>query len=112
MFPEARVTFVSLTLDWLWSLGNYQFKIKSYVGTPGVMASELLRGEYDFCSEYSVGYSTLRVNLYEFMAAKGPFIARGEKFLPMEGAVHYHRPCSIMTSRLQPVDIKHTRNSL
>ncbi|KAF3832780.1 hypothetical protein F7725_026445 [Dissostichus mawsoni] len=76
---EARVTFVSLTLDWLWSLGHYQFKIKSYVGTSGVMASELLRGEYDFCSEYSVDYSTLRVNLDEFMAAKGPFITRGEK---------------------------------
>ncbi|KAK1891137.1 Rhodopsin kinase GRK1 [Dissostichus eleginoides] len=58
---NEKVTFVSLTLDWLWSLGHYQFKFKSYVGTSGVMASELLRGEYDFCSEYSVDYSTLRV---------------------------------------------------
>lgn len=40
------------------------------------MAPELLRGEeYDF----SVDYFALGVTLYEMIAARGPFRARGEK---------------------------------
>lgn len=42
----------------------------------GFMAPELLRGEeYDF----SVDYFALGVTLYEMIAARGPFRARGEK---------------------------------
>lgn len=43
---------------------------------PGFMAPELLLGEeYDF----SVDYFALGVTLYEMIAARGPFRARGEK---------------------------------
>lgn len=42
----------------------------------GFMAPELLRGEeYGF----SVDYFALGVTLYEMIAARGPFRARGEK---------------------------------
>lgn len=42
----------------------------------GFMAPELLRGEeYDF----AVDYFSLGVTLYEMIAARGPFRARGEK---------------------------------
>ena len=42
----------------------------------GFMAPELLQGEeYDF----SVDYFALGVTLYEMIAARGPFRARGEK---------------------------------
>ncbi|XP_007537506.1 rhodopsin kinase GRK1 [Erinaceus europaeus] len=53
-----------------------QTKTKGYAGTPGFMAPELLRGEeYGF----SVDYFALGVTLYEMIAARGPFRARGEK---------------------------------
>ncbi|XP_004746040.1 rhodopsin kinase GRK1 [Mustela putorius furo] len=57
-------------------LKDGQTKTKGYAGTPGFMAPELLRGEeYDF----SVDYFALGVTLYEMIAARGPFRARGEK---------------------------------
>lgn len=55
----------------------------------GFMAPELLRGEeYDF----SVDYFALGVTLYEMIAARGPFRARGEKVgttwqEPLKGSV-------------------------
>lgn len=49
------------------------------------MAPELLRGEeYDF----SVDYFALGVTLYEMIAARGPFRARGEKV-----GGHAHSSC-------------------
>lgn len=49
---------------------------ESLFSCPGFMAPELLQGEeYDF----SVDYFALGVTLYEMIAARGPFRARGEK---------------------------------
>nr|XP_020454658.1 rhodopsin kinase-like [Monopterus albus] len=45
-------------------------------GTPGFMAPELLQKK-DY--NYTVDYFTLGVTLYEMIAAKGPFVKRGEK---------------------------------
>lgn len=50
----------------------------------GFMAPELLRGEeYDF----SVDYFALGVTLYEMIAARGPFRARGEKVGALKGSI-------------------------
>ncbi|XP_074528370.1 rhodopsin kinase GRK1b [Halichoeres trimaculatus] len=51
-------------------------KTTGYAGTPGFMAPELIqKKEYD----YTVDYFTLGVTVFEMIAAKGPFRARGEK---------------------------------
>ncbi|XP_004412321.1 PREDICTED: rhodopsin kinase [Odobenus rosmarus divergens] len=69
---NIRISDLGLAVE----LKDGQTKTKGYAGTPGFMAPELLRGEeYDF----SVDYFALGVTLYEMIAARGPFRARGEK---------------------------------
>ncbi|ELK26008.1 PREDICTED: rhodopsin kinase [Myotis davidii] len=69
---NIRISDLGLAVE----LKEGQTKTKGYAGTPGFMAPELLRGEeYDF----SVDYFALGVTLYEMIAARGPFRARGEK---------------------------------
>uniref|UniRef100_A0A2K5BVT3 G protein-coupled receptor kinase n=1 Tax=Aotus nancymaae TaxID=37293 RepID=A0A2K5BVT3_AOTNA len=69
---NVRISDLGLAVELL----EGQSKTKGYAGTPGFMAPELLRGEeYDF----SVDYFALGVTLYEMIAARGPFRARGEK---------------------------------
>ncbi|XP_040846930.1 rhodopsin kinase GRK1 [Ochotona curzoniae] len=69
---NIRISDLGLAVE----LEEGQTKTKGYAGTPGFMAPELLRGEeYDF----SVDYFALGVTLYEMIAARGPFRARGEK---------------------------------
>ncbi|XP_045834432.1 rhodopsin kinase GRK1 [Meles meles] len=69
---NIRISDLGLAVE----LKDGQAKTKGYAGTPGFMAPELLRGEeYDF----SVDYFALGVTLYEMIAARGPFRARGEK---------------------------------
>uniref|UniRef100_A0A8C6FG06 G protein-coupled receptor kinase n=1 Tax=Moschus moschiferus TaxID=68415 RepID=A0A8C6FG06_MOSMO len=69
---NVRISDLGLAVE----LKEGQTKTKGYAGTPGFMAPELLRGEeYDF----SVDYFALGVTLYEMIAARGPFRARGEK---------------------------------
>ncbi|KAL6090227.1 hypothetical protein STEG23_001291 [Scotinomys teguina] len=69
---NIRISDLGLAVE----LKEGQDKTKGYAGTPGFMAPELLRGEeYDF----SVDYFALGVTLYEMIAARGPFRARGEK---------------------------------
>ncbi|EHB01161.1 Rhodopsin kinase [Heterocephalus glaber] len=69
---NVRISDLGLAVE----LREGQSKTKGYAGTPGFMAPELLRGEeYDF----SVDYFALGVTLYEMVAARGPFRARGEK---------------------------------
>ncbi|KAM5289450.1 rhodopsin kinase GRK1 [Ctenodactylus gundi] len=69
---NVRISDLGLAVE----LQDGQNKTKGYAGTPGFMAPELLRGEeYDF----SVDYFALGVTLYEMIAARGPFRARGEK---------------------------------
>ncbi|XP_037656297.1 rhodopsin kinase GRK1 [Choloepus didactylus] len=69
---NIRISDLGLAVE----LKDGQIKTKGYAGTPGFMAPELLRSEeYDF----SVDYFALGVTLYEMIAAKGPFRARGEK---------------------------------
>ncbi|CAH6787063.1 rhodopsin kinase GRK1 [Phodopus roborovskii] len=69
---NIRISDLGLAVE----LKEGQNKTKGYAGTPGFMAPELLRGEeYDF----SVDYFALGVTLYEMIAARGPFRARGEK---------------------------------
>ncbi|XP_006851588.1 PREDICTED: rhodopsin kinase [Chrysochloris asiatica] len=68
---NIRISDLGLAVE----LKDGQTKTKGYAGTPGFMAPELLRGEeYDF----SVDYFALGVTLYEMIAARGPFRARGE----------------------------------
>ncbi|XP_019597585.2 rhodopsin kinase GRK1 [Rhinolophus sinicus] len=69
---NIRISDLGLAVE----LKEGQTKTKGYAGTPGFMAPELLRGEeYNF----SVDYFALGVTLYEMVAARGPFRARGEK---------------------------------
>ncbi|KAM9212431.1 rhodopsin kinase GRK1 [Dugong dugon] len=69
---NIRISDLGLAVE----LKDGQTKTKGYAGTPGFMAPELLRSEeYDF----SVDYFALGVTLYEMIAARGPFRARGEK---------------------------------
>ncbi|XP_047714250.1 rhodopsin kinase GRK1 [Prionailurus viverrinus] len=69
---NIRISDLGLAVE----LKDGQTKTKGYAGTPGFMAPELLQGEeYDF----SVDYFALGVTLYEMIAARGPFRARGEK---------------------------------
>ncbi|XP_008067001.1 rhodopsin kinase, partial [Carlito syrichta] len=69
---NVRISDLGLAVE----LPDGQTKTKGYAGTPGFMAPELLRGEeYDF----SVDYFALGVTLFEMIAARGPFRARGEK---------------------------------
>uniref|UniRef100_A0A8C0ZPT5 G protein-coupled receptor kinase n=1 Tax=Castor canadensis TaxID=51338 RepID=A0A8C0ZPT5_CASCN len=69
---NVRISDLGLAVE----LKEGQSKTKGYAGTPGFMAPELLRSEeYDF----SVDYFALGVTLYEMIAARGPFRARGEK---------------------------------
>ncbi|XP_020820779.1 rhodopsin kinase GRK1 [Phascolarctos cinereus] len=69
---NVRISDLGLAVE----LKEGQTKTKGYAGTPGFMAPELLRSEeYDF----SVDYFALGVTLYEMIAARGPFRARGEK---------------------------------
>ncbi|XP_021785519.2 rhodopsin kinase GRK1 [Papio anubis] len=69
---NVRISDLGLAVELL----DGQSKTKGYAGTPGFMAPELLQGEeYDF----SVDYFALGVTLYEMIAARGPFRARGEK---------------------------------
>ncbi|XP_001514822.1 rhodopsin kinase GRK1 [Ornithorhynchus anatinus] len=69
---NIRISDLGLAVE----LKDGQTKTKGYAGTPGFMAPELLRGEeYGF----SVDYFALGVTLYEMLAARGPFRARGEK---------------------------------
>ncbi|KAM5278753.1 rhodopsin kinase GRK1 isoform 1-T1 [Hipposideros larvatus] len=69
---NIRISDLGLAVE----LKEGQTKTKGYAGTPGFMAPELLRGEeYGF----SVDYFALGVTLYEMIAARGPFRARGEK---------------------------------
>ncbi|XP_045422667.1 rhodopsin kinase GRK1 [Lemur catta] len=69
---NVRISDLGLAVE----LADGQTKTKGYAGTPGFMAPELLRGEeYGF----SVDYFALGVTLYEMIAARGPFRARGEK---------------------------------
>ncbi|KAL0615109.1 Rhodopsin kinase GRK1 [Plecturocebus cupreus] len=69
---NVRISDLGLAVELL----EGQSKTKGYAGTPGFMAPELLRGEeYNF----SVDYFALGVTLYEMIAARGPFRARGEK---------------------------------
>ncbi|KAM7111104.1 rhodopsin kinase GRK1 [Molossus nigricans] len=69
---NVRISDLGLAVE----LKEGQTKTKGYAGTPGFMAPELLRGEeYGF----SVDYFALGVTLYEMIAARGPFRARGEK---------------------------------
>ncbi|XP_032466801.1 rhodopsin kinase GRK1 [Phocoena sinus] len=69
---NIRISDLGLAVE----LKEGQTKTKGYAGTPGFMAPELLRGEeYDF----AVDYFSLGVTLYEMIAARGPFRARGEK---------------------------------
>ncbi|XP_014723432.1 rhodopsin kinase GRK1 [Equus asinus] len=69
---NIRISDLGLAVE----LKDGQTKTKGYAGTPGFMAPELLRGEeYGF----SVDYFALGVTLYEMIAARGPFRARGEK---------------------------------
>ncbi|XP_004621461.2 rhodopsin kinase GRK1 [Sorex araneus] len=69
---NIRISDLGLAVE----LKDGQTKTRGYAGTPGFMAPELLLGEeYDF----SVDYFALGVTLYEMMAARGPFRARGEK---------------------------------
>ncbi|DAA23691.1 rhodopsin kinase GRK1 [Bos indicus] len=69
---NVRISDLGLAVE----LKAGQTKTKGYAGTPGFMAPELLLGEeYDF----SVDYFALGVTLYEMIAARGPFRARGEK---------------------------------
>ncbi|XP_004450820.2 rhodopsin kinase GRK1 [Dasypus novemcinctus] len=69
---NIRISDLGLAVE----LKDGQSKTKGYAGTPGFMAPELLRSEdYGF----SVDYFALGVTLYEMIAARGPFRARGEK---------------------------------
>ncbi|KAM4863860.1 rhodopsin kinase GRK1-like, partial [Urocitellus parryii] len=69
---NVRISDLGLAVE----LPEGQSKTRGYAGTPGFMAPELLRGEdYDF----SVDYFALGATLYEMIAARGPFRARGEK---------------------------------
>ncbi|XP_006883874.1 PREDICTED: rhodopsin kinase [Elephantulus edwardii] len=69
---NIRISDLGLAVE----LKDDETKTKGYAGTPGFMAPELLRSEeYDF----SVDYFALGVTLYEMIAARGPFRARGEK---------------------------------
>ncbi|KAB0403188.1 hypothetical protein E2I00_015008, partial [Balaenoptera physalus] len=69
---NIRISDLGLAVE----LKEGQTKTKGFAGTPGFMAPELLRGEeYDF----AVDYFSLGVTLYEMIAARGPFRARGEK---------------------------------
>ncbi|XP_005317024.2 rhodopsin kinase GRK1 isoform X1 [Ictidomys tridecemlineatus] len=69
---NIRISDLGLAVE----LPEGQSKTRGYAGTPGFMAPELLRGEeYDF----SVDYFALGATLYEMIAARGPFRARGEK---------------------------------
>uniref|UniRef100_A0A8D1DSD1 G protein-coupled receptor kinase n=1 Tax=Sus scrofa TaxID=9823 RepID=A0A8D1DSD1_PIG len=69
---NIRISDLGLAVE----LKDGQTKTKGYAGTPGFMAPELLRGEeYGF----AVDYFALGVTLYEMIAARGPFRARGEK---------------------------------
>ncbi|KAM5312572.1 rhodopsin kinase GRK1 [Glossophaga mutica] len=69
---NVRISDLGLAVE----LKDGKTKTKGYAGTPGFMAPELLRGEeYGF----SVDYFALGVTLYEMVAARGPFRARGEK---------------------------------
>nr|XP_017520529.1 rhodopsin kinase GRK1 [Manis javanica] len=69
---NVRISDLGLAVE----LKDGQMNTKGYAGTPGFMAPELLRGEeYGF----SVDYFALGVTLYEMIAARGPFRARGEK---------------------------------
>ncbi|XP_047410399.1 rhodopsin kinase GRK1 [Sciurus carolinensis] len=69
---NIRISDLGLAVE----LQEGQSKTKGYAGTPGFMAPELLCSqEYDF----SVDYFALGVTLYEMIAARGPFRARGEK---------------------------------
>ncbi|KAL4691195.1 hypothetical protein H8959_014156 [Pygathrix nigripes] len=69
---NVRISDLGLAVELL----DGQSKTKGYAGTPGFMAPELLQGEeYGF----SVDYFALGVTLYEMIAARGPFRARGEK---------------------------------
>ncbi|XP_040123427.1 rhodopsin kinase GRK1 [Oryx dammah] len=69
---NVRISDLGLAVE----LKEGQTKTKGYAGTPGFMAPELLQGEeYGF----SVDYFALGVTLYEMIAARGPFRARGEK---------------------------------
>ncbi|XP_072477979.1 rhodopsin kinase GRK1 [Notamacropus eugenii] len=69
---NVRISDLGLAVE----LKEGQTKTKGYAGTPGFMAPELLQSEeYDF----SVDYFALGVTLYEMLAARGPFRARGEK---------------------------------
>ncbi|KAM4859687.1 rhodopsin kinase GRK1 [Thomomys bottae] len=69
---NVRISDLGLAVE----LKDGEDKTKGYAGTPGFMAPELLQNEeYGF----SVDYFALGVTLYEMMAARGPFRARGEK---------------------------------
>ncbi|KAM6178127.1 rhodopsin kinase GRK1 [Rhynchocyon petersi] len=69
---NIRISDLGLAVE----LKDGENKTKGYAGTPGFMAPELLRSEeYDS----SVDYFALGVTLYEMIAARGPFRARGEK---------------------------------
>ncbi|XP_075418700.1 rhodopsin kinase GRK1 [Tenrec ecaudatus] len=69
---NIRISDLGLAVE----LKDGQTKTKGYAGTPGFMAPELLRSEeYGF----SVDYFALGVTVYEMIAARGPFRARGEK---------------------------------
>ncbi|KAM9032999.1 rhodopsin kinase GRK1 [Sarcophilus harrisii] len=69
---NVRISDLGLAVE----LKEGETKTKGYAGTPGFMAPELLQSEeYDF----SVDYFALGVTLYEMIAARGPFRARGEK---------------------------------
>ncbi|KAM5147471.1 rhodopsin kinase GRK1 [Callospermophilus lateralis] len=69
---NIRISDLGLAVE----LPEGQSKTRGYAGTPGFMAPELLRGQdYDF----SVDYFALGATLYEMIAARGPFRARGEK---------------------------------
>ncbi|XP_074155696.1 rhodopsin kinase GRK1 [Sminthopsis crassicaudata] len=69
---NVRISDLGLAVE----LKEGETKTKGYAGTPGFMAPELLQSEeYDF----SVDYFALGVTLFEMIAARGPFRARGEK---------------------------------
>ncbi|XP_027794698.1 rhodopsin kinase GRK1 [Marmota flaviventris] len=69
---NVRISDLGLAVE----LPEGQSKTRGYAGTPGFMAPELLLGEDYDCS---VDYFALGATLYEMIAARGPFRARGEK---------------------------------
>ncbi|VTJ83725.1 Hypothetical predicted protein [Marmota monax] len=69
---NVRISDLGLAVE----LPEGQGKTRGYAGTPGFMAPELLLGEDYDCS---VDYFALGATLYEMIAARGPFRARGEK---------------------------------